>query len=160
MKLIVVLILYLFASSVARADDAAQCRANAGNYLTGSVTQVPTFAPGHAREGVELSHTHLTLVSDQDGRSYAVAIDNVFATGYDVAGEHVPVPLSTIRNGDRLELCGKLFNHGRLGIDWVHTNCGETPTAAKPDGWVKIMAPDGTPGPNLENSQGYCWLWR
>ena len=67
---------------------------------------------------------------------------------------------STIRNGDRLELCGKLFNHGRLGIDWVHTNCGETPTAAKPNGWLKIMASDGTPGPNLENSQGYCWLWR
>ena len=73
-------------------------------------------------KGVELSHTHLTLLSDQDGRSYHVAIDNVFATGYDAAGESVPAPLSTIRTGDRLELCGKLFTRGGLGIDWVHTN--------------------------------------
>jgi hypothetical protein len=109
---------------------------------------------------VELSHTHLTLLSDQDGRSYDVAIDNVFATGYDAAGERIPVPLSTIRTGDRLEVCGKLFNDARPGIDWVHTNCGETPTAAKPNGWVKVMAPDGTPGPNLEDSQEYCRLWR
>jgi hypothetical protein len=36
--------------------------------------------------------------------------DNVFATGYDAAGERVPVPLSTIRTGDRLELCGKLYD--------------------------------------------------
>ena len=160
MKLIVALVLYLFASGVARADDAAQCRANAGTYLTGSVTAAPTFAPGHARDGVELSHTHLMLLSDQDGRSYDVAIDNVFATGYDAAGERVPVPLSTIRTGDRLELCGKLFTDGRLGIDWVHTNCGEMPTPAKPNGWVKVMAPDGTSGPNLEDSQEYCRLWR
>jgi hypothetical protein len=160
MQLIVAVILYLFASGVARADDAEQCRANAGTYLTGSVTKVPTFASGHARDGVELSHTHLTLLSDQDGRSYDVAIDNVFAAGYDAARERVPVPLSTIRTGDRLELCGKLFTDGRLGIDWVHTNCGETPTAAKPNGWVKVMAPDGTSGPNLEDSQEYCRLWR
>ena len=160
MKVIVAVILYLFASGIARADDTAQCRANAGSYVTGSVTEVPTFAPGHAREAVELSHTHLTLLSDQDGRSYDVAIDNVFATGYDTAGERIPVPLSTIRTGDRLELCGKLFTDGRLGIDWVHTNCGETPTAAKPNGWVKVMAQDGTPGPNLEGSQEYCRLWR
>jgi hypothetical protein len=160
MKLVVAVILYLFASGVARADDAAQCRASAGTYLTGSVAKTPTFARGHARGGVELSHSHLTLLSDQDGRSYDVAIDNVFATGYDAAGERVPVPLSTIRTGDRLELCGRLFTDGRLGIDWVHTNCGETPTPAKPNGWVKVMAPDGTSGTNLEDSQEYCRLWR
>lgn len=160
MKRIVAVILCLFAAGGACANDAAQCRANAGTYLTGSVTEGPTFAPGHARDGVELSHTHLTLLSDQDGRSYDVAIDNVFATGYDAAGERIPVPLSTIRIGDRLELCGKLFTDGRLGIDWVHTNCGQTPTAAKPNGWVKVMGPDGTPGPNLEGSQEYCRLWR
>jgi hypothetical protein len=160
MKLIATaLILCLFASGVARGDDAAQCRANAGTYLTGSVTKVPTFTPGHAREGVELSHTHLTLLSEQDGRSYDVAIDNVFATGYDAAGERVPVPLSTIRTGDRLELCGKRYEYGRPGIDWVHTNCGEMPRAAQPNGWVKVLAPDGTAGPNLENSKEYCRLW-
>jgi hypothetical protein len=31
------------------------------------VTQGPTFAPGHLHKRVELSHTHLTLLSDQDG---------------------------------------------------------------------------------------------
>ena len=86
MKLLRVFILCLAASGTARADEAAQCRANAGTFLTGNVTQGPTFAPGHLHKGVELSHTHLTLLSDQDGRSYHVAIDNVFATGYD-AGE-------------------------------------------------------------------------
>jgi hypothetical protein len=160
MKLIVTVILYVFATGLARADEPAQCRANAGNYLTGSVTEVPTFVPGHPREGVELSHTHITLLSDQDGRFYDVALDNVFATGYDAAGEHVPMPLSRIRTGDRLELCGKPYADGRLGMDWVHPNCGETPTAAKPNGWMKVIAADGSPGPNLEDSQEYCRLWR
>jgi hypothetical protein len=118
-------------SGTARADEAAQCRANAGTFLTGNVTQGPTFAPGHLHKGIELSHTHLTLLSDQDGRSYHVAIDNVFATGYDAARESVPAPLSTIRTGDRLELCGKLFTRGGLGIDWVHTNCGNRPSTAQ-----------------------------
>jgi hypothetical protein len=117
MKLLGVFIFCLVASATARADEAALCRANGGTYLTGSVTQGPTFAPGHVYKGVELSHTHLTLLSDQDGRSYHVAIDNVFAAGYDAAGESVPAPLSTIRTGDRLELCGKLFTRGGLGID-------------------------------------------
>jgi hypothetical protein len=159
MKRVAAFILCLFAAGAARADEAARCRANGGTYLTGIVTRGPTFSFGHVRDGVELSHTHLRLRSDQDGRSYNVAIDNVFATGYDGAGESVPPPLSTIRTGDRLELCGRLFTRGGLGIDWVHTNCGETPTAARPDGWLKVLAADGTPGPNLEGSQEYCRLW-
>ena len=160
MKLGGFFILCLAVCGAARADEAAQCRANAGAYLTGSVTEGPTFAPGHARDGVELSHTHLTLRSDQDGRSYHVAIDNVFATGYDAAGESVPAPLSTIRTGDWLELCGKLFTRGWLGIDWVHTNCGKAPRPPQPDGWLKLLAPDGSSSPNLEHSQEYCRLWR
>src|SRR5215469_16831092 len=159
MKLAGVFILCLAVCGVARADEAAQCRANAGTYLTGTVTDGPTFAPGHGRDGVELSHTHLKLMSDQDGRSYDVAIDNVFASGYDAAGEGVPAPLSTIRSGDRLELCGRLYTRGGMGIDWVHTNCGDTPRPADPNGWLKVFSPDGTPGPNLEASTEYCRLW-
>jgi hypothetical protein len=99
MKLGGVFILCLAVCSAARADEAAQCRANAGTYLTGTVTDGPTPAPGHGRDGVELSHTHLKLMSDQDGRSYDVAIDNVFATGYDGAGESVPT--AAFDNPDR-----------------------------------------------------------
>ena len=160
MKLPAVLILCFAVFGGARADEAAQCRANAGTYLTGTVTDGPTFAPGHGRDGVELSHTHLKLMSDQDGRSYDVAIDNIFATGYDGAGESVPTPLSTIQTGDRLELCGKLYTDGGPGIDWVHTNCGETPRAVQPDGWLKIVSSEGALGPNLEDSREYCQLWR
>ena len=160
MKFLRVFILCLAASGMARADDAAQCGANAGTFLTGRVTQSPTFTHGHLHKGVELSHTHLTLLSDQDGRSYHIAIDDVFAAGYDAAGESVPAPLSTIQTGDRLELCGKLFTRGGLGMDWVHTNCGNRPNRAQPDGWLKVLAPDGTPGPNLEDSHEYCRLWQ
>jgi hypothetical protein len=46
------------------------------------------------------------------------------------------------------------------GIDWVHTNCGATPAAGKPNGWFKLLAANGTPGPNLESSQEYCRLWQ
>jgi hypothetical protein len=143
----------------ALADEAAQCQASGGSYLTGSVIQGPAFVPGHSRRGVQLSHTHLTLEADQDGQSYDVAIDNVFASGYDQASESVPSPLSTITIGDRLELCGKLYQSGGRGIDWVHTDCGAPPTPDQPDGWIKILAPDGLPGPNLESSEEYCSLW-
>jgi hypothetical protein len=159
MKHFAILLLCLSAANLAQADDAGQCRGNAGTYLTGQVIAGPTFVPGHPRRGVELSHTHLTLRADRDGRSYEVAIDNVFAAGYDDAGERVPAPLSTLQTATRLELCGKLYTDGQLGIDWVHTNCGDTPTANKPDGWVKVLAADGSAGPNLEGSQEYCRLW-
>ena len=31
-------------------------------------------------------------------------------------------------------------------MDWVHTNCGAAPTPRKPNGWLKIVAANGTPG--------------
>ena len=159
MKLLATFILCLFVSGTAHGDEAAQCRANGGTYLTGKVIKGPTFARGHPRDGVELSHTHLKLLSDRRRAVYDVAIDNVFAAGYNAAGESVPAPLSTIRTGDRLEICGKLFTHGGRGIDWVHTNCGGRPSKAQPDGWLKVVGREGTPGPNLESSQEYCQLW-
>ncbi len=148
-----------FACNAAHADEAAQCRANGGVYLTGHVTVAPFFARGHLRDGVELSHTRLRLQSDRDGQSYDVAVDDVFAAGYDAAGESVPAPLSRIRVGDRLELCGKPYWRPAPGLDWVHTNCGAMPTPDKPNGWLKILDARGAPGLNLESSQEYCRLW-
>jgi hypothetical protein len=158
-RLIPLLLLSFFFTPAASADDASQCQVNQGAYLTGTVTRGPVFTRGHLQRGVELSHSHVRLRADQDSQDYDVAIDNVFASGYDAAGDAVPTPLSTIAVGDRLELCGKLYTEGGPGIDWVHTNCGNTPTAAEPDGWLKIISSDGTAGPNLEDSQEYCRLW-
>jgi len=147
-------------TSPAIADEASACRAGAGTYITGTVLTAPRFAGGVRRDGVELSHTHLVLTADRDGRVYDVAIDNVFAPGYDPAARTIPAPLDTIRKGDRLELCGRLYDRGGPGIHWVHTNCGASPRPDRPDGWVKRLAPDGTPGDNLEGAMRYCSLWR
>jgi hypothetical protein len=85
------------------ADDAAKCQAAAGSYLTGTVVSGPRFKPGAPLHGTYLSHTHLTLRGDADGRAYDVAIDNVFANGYRHNQRSVPAPLNTIKVGDRLE---------------------------------------------------------
>jgi hypothetical protein len=148
----------LIITQPAKADEQAACASNAGTLLVGTVTSGPRFAGGHYLRGVGLSHTHVRLRGD-DGRFYDIAIDNVFAEGYDRAGEHVPAPLSGLQVGDRLELCGKLYTSGGPGMNWVHTNCGDKPKPAAPDGWLKVIGADGTPGPNLESGQEYCRLW-
>ena len=149
----------LIMMQAAWADEQQACTSNAGTLLVGTVISGPRFAHGHDRRGVELSHTHVRL-RGEDGRRYDIAIDDVFADGYDQAGERAPAPLSQIRTGDRLEVCGKPYVSGGTGMDWVHTNCGDRPTPDKPDGWVKVIGPDGIPGPNLESNQEYCRIWR
>lgn len=149
----------LVALSPAWGSERSACAAGDGTLLTGTVISVPHFARGYRRRGVELSHTHVRL-RDDDGRIQDIAIDDVFAEGYDDAGEDVPAPLSHIRPGDRLEVCGKPYTHGRRGMDWVHSNCGAEPTPDAPDGWLKVIREDGGPGPNLEENQEYCRLWR
>jgi hypothetical protein len=140
----------------ARADDAANCHAAAASYLTGVVQSAPTFVRGSRLHGVELSHTHIRLVGDADARPYDIAADDVFASGYSPARRTIPAPLDQIRPGMRLSVCGIAF-HG--GVHWVHTNCGDTPTARDPDGWLRQVAADGSVGPNLEGSTTYCSLW-
>jgi len=68
----------------------------------------------------------------------------------------VPAPLSDIAAGRHVEARG-LPDAG--GMHWVHTNCGDPPSPADPDGWLKLLDADGIPGANLENSQTYCHLW-
>jgi hypothetical protein len=160
MKMLVLAACCALAGNAARADEAARCQANGGTYLSGTVVRGPQFRHGHRRDGIELSHTHLALLSDGDRQTYDVAIDNVFAAGYDAAGETVPAPLSAIRSGDRVAVCGKPYaDSGVPGIDWVHTDCGERPTPYRPDGWLKVIAANGSPGPNLEASREYCHIW-
>jgi hypothetical protein len=159
MRLLLPLASFLVVLPPAWADERDACASNAGTLLIGTVASGPRFTHGHDMRGVELSHTHVRLRGD-DGRFYDIAIDDVFASGYDQAGESVPAPLSQIHPGNRLELCGKPYASGGPGMDWVHTNCGDQPTPDRPNGWVKVIAPDGTQGPNLESSHEYCRLWR
>jgi hypothetical protein len=158
LRLLLSLAFLVLLNSPSWADEQSACTSNAGTLLIGTVISLPRFAKGHDLRGVKLSHTHVQL-RGEDNATYDIAIDNVFADGYDQAGEHVPAPLSQIRVGDRLELCGKPYGSGGPGMDWVHTNCGDQPTPDNPNGWVKVFGPDGSPGPNLESNQEYCWLW-
>ena len=151
----------LFLPALALADpatDAAACQASAGSMLTGKVTQAPHFVSGHKQKGVFLSHTHVTLLGD-DGTTYDVAMDNVFANGYRKNQPVVPAPLNTIQVGDRLELCGQLYTGGDVGIHWVHTNCGVPASPDKPDGWVREVAADGSVSANMESNPAFCSLW-
>ena len=146
----------LLVAFAAHADEAATCSASAGSYRTGVVVKGPKFSHGQFRKGVELSHTHLKMKSDQDGKVYDVAIDNVFASGFEANQRGVPASLSGIKVNDRVEACGQLYTDGGVGIHWVHTNCGKKPTSSKPDGWLKVISADGQPGQNIENNTQYC----
>jgi hypothetical protein len=32
--------------------------------------------------------------------------------------------------------------------------------ALRSDGWLKVLGPDGSAGPNLKDSEEYCRLWQ
>lgn len=149
------LILLIAAMPWAFADDKADCAAGQGTYLTGSVTKAPWFKHGYYRKGVELSHTHLLMQADQDGKVYDVAIDNVFAEDYAPAPV-VPASLRGIAVHDRLAVCGQTYPGG---IHWVHTDCGATPTPHSPNGFLKRIGEGGMAGDNLEGAQARCKIF-
>jgi hypothetical protein len=149
-------LLLLSAGTSAFADDASDCAAAGGSLLNGEVVSAPKFKSGMFRKGVELSHTHLSLKGANDGRTYDVAIDNVFADGYVENKKGVPAPLNTINVGDQIEVCGIPFQGG---IHWVHNNCGDHPTKSDPNGWLKKVQANGTLGPNMEDGEKFCYLW-
>jgi hypothetical protein len=159
-KIVCIAVALLLFVTLAHADDQADCAAGQGAFLVGTVVQGPSFAGGKPRRHVQLSHTHITVrVDGQDG-TYDVAMDNVFAADYVKNAQAVPASLNAIQVGDRLELCGALYQGSTLGIHFVHTDCEQTPAPDSPNGWVKeIDATTGQPGPNLEASETYCYLW-
>ncbi|MBV1776941.1 hypothetical protein KSF73_14580 [Burkholderiaceae bacterium DAT-1] len=144
------------AANASTATEKAACTRAAGSFMIGKVLSGPSYVSGKYLDGVQLSHTHIQLQNEADQKVYDIAIDNVFASGYDNAGYNVPAPLNKLVYGTRVELCGLPFSGG---MHWVHTNCGVTPTKSKPDGWVKILDSKGNPGSNLENREEYCYLW-
>lgn len=87
-----------------RAGEQADCVAAAGAFRSGVVVREPTFAHGQFRKGIELSHTHLLLRADQDGKIYYVAIDNVFAAAFDPRVAAVRAPINSIRLSDKVEV--------------------------------------------------------
>lgn len=144
----------------ASASEQSVCTGtNKGAFLTGTVTTAPKFAAATLTiQGVKLSHTRLSLRADQDGKTYDVAMDNVYAVDYVKNASSMPASLAAIKVNDRLELCGAKYTSG-VGIHWVHSNCGDVPTTSAPNGWVKKFSSSGSLGSNLERSQTYCYLW-
>ncbi len=140
----------------ARADERADCAKAHRTLLSGVVIAKPTSTGGAKLKGIPLTHTHIRLRGDADGKAYDLAVDDVFAAGYKPQVSEVPAPLDSIHVGDHLEACGIPYAGG---IHWVHTNCGDTPTRQDPDGWLKVIDANGIVGPNLEDSQKYCYLW-
>ncbi|MCE3605389.1 hypothetical protein LXA47_17525 [Massilia sp. P8910] len=151
-------LLLLSQSLCAFASEQSSCAANKGAYITGTVISAPKFAEGSSREGVKLSHTRLNLRSDQDGKTYDVAMDNVYAVDYVKNASTMPSSLAAIKVNDRLGLCGKKYTSG-TGIHWVHSNCGDLPNTSAPNGWVKVIAASGSVGASKMRSQDYCYLW-
>lgn len=159
MKQALIATLLLGLAAAASATEAGDCAANKGAFLTGTVTAAPKFAAATSTiQGIKLSHTKLSLLADQDGKTYEVAIDNVFATDYVKNSSSMPASLAAIKVNDRLEVCGAKYTSG-VGIHWVHTNCGDTPTTSAPNGWLKKFSSGGSLGSNVERSQTYCYLW-
>lgn len=158
LKKSIVALLLICPSIIAFASEQTTCTANKGTYLTGVVTSAPRFASSSTTiQGIQLTHTRLNLRAT-DGKTYDVAMGNVYAVDYVRNSTAMPRSLEAIKVNDTLGLCGVKYTSG-TGIHWVHNNCGAVPTTSKPNGWVKIHSPTGTIGLNLERSQNYCYLW-
>ncbi|MFL6657761.1 MAG: hypothetical protein ACJ8GW_06810 [Massilia sp.] len=146
-------------SAGAFATEQSSCTANKGAYLTGTVTSAPKFYTSSSSiQGIKLTHTRLNLLADQDGKTYDVAMDNVYAVDYVKNSTSMPPSLAAIKVNSRLSLCGAKYTSG-TGIHWVHSNCGDVPTTSAPNGSVKVLSSSGSVGLNLERSQSYCYLW-
>ncbi|MFL6660167.1 MAG: hypothetical protein ACJ8GW_18930 [Massilia sp.] len=160
MKKLILALVVLSQSLCAYATEQSTCTANKGSYLTGTVISAPKFYSSSSTiQGIQLTHTRLNLKADQDGKTYDVAMDNVYAVDYVKNSSSMPPSLAAIKVNSRLSLCGAKYTSGTTGIHWVHSNCGDVPTASAPNGSVKVISSSGSVGLNLERSQSYCYLW-
>jgi hypothetical protein len=158
MKTFLAAIAVCCAAVPALAQTAANCTAADGMYLTGTVTKKAYYVKASETiDGVQLSHTHVTLKSDANSKLYDVAIDNVFNPTWVKNSTKVPMSLTALTIGTHASFCGLLYTSGGLGIHWVHNSCGDT-SPSNPNGWTEIVT-NGTPGTNLESSQTYCYLF-
>jgi len=150
--------IFCLAALPALAQTQAACTANDGQYLTGVVTRKPYYVKASETiDGVQLSHTHITITADENNESYDVAIDNVFNPTWVKNSSKIPSNLKPIVAGAHVSLCGLLYTEGSRGIHWVHDSCGDT-SPSNPNGWTEIVS-NGMPGANLENSETYCYLF-
>lgn len=113
-------------SSLAHADDASDCSAGHGTLLVGTVLTPLTDVPGKALRGILLRNTHILIRGGTDNKTYDLAVDDVFADGYQPQCNMVPAPLNSIPVGQRLEAYGLPYAGG---MHWVHNNCGDNPTS-------------------------------
>ena len=143
----------------AQADEQSDCDAAGGSYISGTVVSGPRFARAtQTLQGVQLSHTHIQVQADQDGQTYDVAMDNVYAGDYKLNSRYVPTSFKDFAVGTQVSMCGALYTSG-VGIHWVHNNCGANPSSSQPDGWIKQMYSDGSVSDSYTASQAYCYLW-
>jgi hypothetical protein len=127
------------------------CEGNTATAVSGIVVTTPYFAHGKTRDGIELSHTIFDVKTNQEA-IYQVAVDNVYANDYDENPQGIPYSLAaTLLPGTHIDICGELYTDGRLGIHWVHTNCGNYQNG--PNGYLIIN------GHLLTASQEYCKLF-
>lgn len=158
MKKALLALLLAIPAFYAFADEQGDCDAAAGSYISGTVVSGPRFQTGSARQGVKLTHTHIQVVADQDGQTYDVAIDNVYAADFVRNSTRVPNSFKTFAVNTQVSMCGSLYTSG-VGIHWVHNNCNVDPSSSTPDGWIKKMYSDGSVSDSYTSSQNYCYLF-
>src|SRR5689334_1731403 len=98
LKKFIFVLLVLSQTVWAYASELSTCTANKGAYISGTVTSAPKFATSSTViQGVRLTHTRLYLRSEQDGKSYDVAMDNVYAVDFVKNATTMPVSLAAIK---------------------------------------------------------------
>lgn len=157
---------------------ASLCQSAGGYYQYGTVNSPPNSdyaavtnykAATESLEGIPLSHTHIEITSAIDGNIYDVAIDNVFADGYNPLSYVVPSTyVANLTAGSTVYLCSgnptqvpypvnepESNPFATQGFDWVHANCAASGYSSSfKNGFLYDQNNN-----NLTNSQTYCYLW-